>query len=197
MHGDSESAHERRFAEAGRAILTVAGRNALSAASAVVRLRDRSGGRGWHSVVSHSIHRPSHRQLSIICEPYLRTHLSRRYVFLQLENVISKVDGRGFYPPRNSYVNALMSAMTDSLPDRMREKPDVSVVVPVYNAEPTLPELIERLHSVLAGCSRRFEIVLVNDGSFDERWRVIRELTETGTWVRVRDLTRAYGEHTG
>src|SRR5260370_19651752 len=147
MHGDSESAHERRFAEAGRAILTVAGRNALSAASAVVRLRDRSGGRGWHSVVSHSIHRPSHRQLSIICEPYLCTHHSRRYVFLQRENVISKVDGRGFDPPRYADVNALMSAMTDSLTARMREDPAVSVVVPFYNAEPTLTPLIESLHS--------------------------------------------------
>jgi len=88
-----------------------------------------------------------------------------------------------------------MSAMTDSLPDRMREKPDVSVVVPVYNAEPTLPELIERLHSVLAVCSRRFEIVLVNDGSSDESWRVIRELTQKRTWVRGISLARNYGQH--
>src|SRR5260370_7018474 len=110
-----------------------------------------------------------------MCEPYLRTHHSRRYVFLQRENVISKVDGRGFDPPRNADVNALMSAMTDSLPDRMREKPDVSVVVPVYNAEPTLPTLIERLHGVLTVSGRRFALVLVNDASSSERCRVIRE----------------------
>src|SRR5260370_6834940 len=88
-----------------------------------------------------------------------------------------------------------MSAMTNSFPDRMRKKPEVWVVVPVYNAEPTLPELIERLHSVLAVCSRRFEIVLVNDGSSDESWRVIRELTQKRTWVRGISLARNYGQH--
>src|SRR5260370_27079841 len=113
-----------------------------------------------------------------MCEPYLRTHHSRRYVFLQRENVISKVDGRVFDPPRNADVNALMSAMTDSLPDRMREKPDVSVVVPVYNADPTLPTLIERLHGVLTVCGRRFEVVLLNHGSSDESWRVIPQLAQ-------------------
>src|SRR5260370_24043539 len=77
----------------------------------------------------------------------------------------------------------------------MRENPDVWVVLPVYNAEPTLPTLIERLHGVLTVCGRRFEVGLVNDGSSDESWRVIRELAQKHACVRGINLARNYGQH--
>ena len=44
----------------------------------------------------------------------------------------------------------------------------VSVVVPVFNAEATLDELVDRIEASLAG--RDHEIVLVNDGSADGSW---------------------------
>ena len=74
-------------------------------------------------------------------------------------------------------------------------KPDVSVIVPVYNGQQTLPELVQRLGSVLRECCRQFELVMVNDGSSDESWRVICQLAETHAWVRGINLARNYGQH--
>jgi len=71
----------------------------------------------------------------------------------------------------------------------------VSVVVPVYNSEGILPELIARLSSALRELSIRFEVVLVNDGSRDRSWNVICELAEQFDWIRGINLMRNYGQH--
>lgn len=88
--------------------------------------------------------------------------------------------------------------MTDGghLPARVTpERPEVSVVVPVYNGAATLPELVARLGQVLPQCCRRFEVVLVNDGSADDSWQVIRGLAGEQHWVRGINLARNYGQH--
>ena len=52
----------------------------------------------------------------------------------------------------------------------------ISVVVPVYNSELILPALIKRLEPALASLTNKYEVVLVNDGSRDQSWKVIQEL---------------------
>lgn len=71
----------------------------------------------------------------------------------------------------------------------------VSVVVPVYNSEPLLRDLVERVSRALRGTVPVFELVLVNDGSADASWRVITELGEAYPWVRGISLMRNYGQH--
>ena len=71
----------------------------------------------------------------------------------------------------------------------------ISVVVPVYNSEGSLPELIERLEKTLRAASPGFEVVLVNDGSRDRSWDVICEIAQAHDWVRGIDLMRNYGQH--
>jgi undecaprenyl-phosphate 4-deoxy-4-formamido-L-arabinose transferase len=71
----------------------------------------------------------------------------------------------------------------------------ISVVVPVYNSESSLPMLIQRLAPVLASQSSQYEVVLVNDGSRDQSWKVIEELSGSFTWVRGINLMRNYGQH--
>jgi glycosyltransferase involved in cell wall biosynthesis len=73
--------------------------------------------------------------------------------------------------------------------------PGISVVVPVFNSEESLPSLIQRLGEVLARGGEPFEVVLVNDGSRDASWRVILELTGHVAFVRGIDLMRNYGQH--
>lgn len=73
--------------------------------------------------------------------------------------------------------------------------PSVSVVVPVYNSQGTLAELVAGLQAVLPTMAEGFEVILVNDGSRDRSWHVIRELTERYTFVRGIDLMRNYGQH--
>ena len=69
----------------------------------------------------------------------------------------------------------------------------ISVVVPVYNSEHTLRPLVAEVRSALAGLS--FELILVNDGSRDKSWDVIRDLSSECSWIRGFDLMRNYGQH--
>jgi undecaprenyl-phosphate 4-deoxy-4-formamido-L-arabinose transferase len=71
----------------------------------------------------------------------------------------------------------------------------ISVVVPVYNGSDTLPDLVEALESVLPTVADEYELVLVNDGSPDQSWGVIRQLAHQHHWVRGVDLMRNYGQH--
>lgn len=49
----------------------------------------------------------------------------------------------------------------------------LSVVIPVYNSEMSLPELIQRLNTVLPKIAEQYEILMVNDGSKDGSWECI------------------------
>ncbi|HEV2973148.1 MAG TPA: glycosyltransferase family 2 protein [Pirellulales bacterium] len=71
----------------------------------------------------------------------------------------------------------------------------ISVVVPVYNGEGTLAELVERLSTVLPNCATAYEVILVNDGSRDRSWKRVCELAELHSWVRGINLMRNYGQH--
>jgi undecaprenyl-phosphate 4-deoxy-4-formamido-L-arabinose transferase len=71
----------------------------------------------------------------------------------------------------------------------------ISVVVPVYNSELTLPALAERLDAKLRGQVAAMELILVNDGSRDDSWRVVLELAQRYPWVRGINLKRNYGQH--
>lgn len=75
------------------------------------------------------------------------------------------------------------------------ENLSISVVVPVYNSEKSLPELVLRLEPVLFGIADQFELILVNDGSRDQSWDVIKELTSERSWVTGINLVRNFGQH--
>lgn len=72
---------------------------------------------------------------------------------------------------------------------------DISVVVPVYNGEDTLSELISRLDKVLRVTCTRFEVILVNDGSQDHSWDVVCQLAQAHKWVHGINLMRNFGQH--
>lgn len=74
-------------------------------------------------------------------------------------------------------------------------RPGVSVVIPAYRSERSLPPLIERLLPVLDRSGRACEVILVNDGSPDATWRVIERLAERYPQVRGIGLMRNYGQH--
>ncbi|HSB70813.1 MAG TPA: glycosyltransferase [Candidatus Methylomirabilis sp.] len=76
-----------------------------------------------------------------------------------------------------------------------RPEPDVSVVIPVYNEEGNLEPLSERLHRVLTGVGRPFEVIFVDDGSRDRSLEILRRLQEKHKEFRVIQLNRNYGQH--
>jgi glycosyltransferase involved in cell wall biosynthesis len=71
----------------------------------------------------------------------------------------------------------------------------VSVVVPVFNGEQTLEELVRRISAALAPIAPAYEIILVNDGSADGSWSKVLELAATDGTVRGIDLMRNSGQH--
>jgi undecaprenyl-phosphate 4-deoxy-4-formamido-L-arabinose transferase len=71
----------------------------------------------------------------------------------------------------------------------------VSVVVPVYNSEGSLPLLVDRLSQVLEPGRDLGELILVNDESRDRSWNVIQELAARHAWIRGFNLMRNYGQH--
>ncbi|MCI0645230.1 MAG: glycosyltransferase family 2 protein [Chloroflexi bacterium] len=71
----------------------------------------------------------------------------------------------------------------------------ISVVVPVYNSQESLPHLVCRLLEILPTLSWKNEIILVNDGSRDSSWQVVCELAEKYTNVSGINLMRNYGQH--
>ncbi|GGL05668.1 glycosyltransferase family 2 protein [Planomonospora parontospora] len=71
----------------------------------------------------------------------------------------------------------------------------VSVVIPCYRSEITLPPLVTRLVSVLRDMSVRHEVILVVDGSPDDTWKVAESLARRIDAVRAIRLSRNYGQH--
>jgi glycosyltransferase involved in cell wall biosynthesis len=71
----------------------------------------------------------------------------------------------------------------------------ISVVVPVYNSETSLTPLVDRLHDVLPRLAGEWEIILVNDGSGDRSWEVVRALAASHERVRGMNMLRNFGQH--
>jgi undecaprenyl-phosphate 4-deoxy-4-formamido-L-arabinose transferase len=81
------------------------------------------------------------------------------------------------------------------MPDPRDRSPDISVVVPVYNSEQTLDALVARLRAALGATPGALEILLVNDGSRDGSWDVVRRLAAAHSEVRGISLARNHGQH--
>ena len=71
---------------------------------------------------------------------------------------------------------------------------DVSIVVPLYNEEESLPELTAWVARVAETNNYSYEIVLVDDGSIDESWNVIQRLSAENPHIKGIKFQRNYGK---
>ena len=71
---------------------------------------------------------------------------------------------------------------------------DLSVVVPLYNEEESLPYLVEQLTDALRPSGERFELVLVNDGSSDRTAEVLEQLSHEVPELVAVLLRKNYGQ---
>jgi undecaprenyl-phosphate 4-deoxy-4-formamido-L-arabinose transferase len=82
------------------------------------------------------------------------------------------------------------------LPDLTEDdRPDVSLVVPVYNEERTIQEVVEQAVAVLESDSRTFEVIVVDDGSRDGTWAAIERLHAGDARVKAVRFKRNFGQH--
>ncbi len=72
--------------------------------------------------------------------------------------------------------------------------PDISVVVPLYNEEQSLPELTAWIDRVARDHGLSYEIIFVDDGSSDGSWVVIGQLRQQFPAVRAIGFARNYGK---
>lgn len=89
----------------------------------------------------------------------------------------------------------MMTANTESSCASSTTQPGVSVVIPVFNSERTLSDLVRRLKAVLTQQNHPFELILVDDASRDASWQVIEQLCAEHREVRGFRLMRNYGQH--
>jgi len=73
--------------------------------------------------------------------------------------------------------------------------PTISVVSPVFNESLCLDELHRRLTSTLSGLTHSYEIILVDDGSSDDSWARIAELSRRDSHVHGVRFSRNFGHH--
>lgn len=71
---------------------------------------------------------------------------------------------------------------------------DISVIIPLYNEEESLPELEAWIRRVMEEHHFSYEIIMVDDGSKDHSWQVVERLSEQSPNVRGIKFRRNYGK---
>lgn len=71
---------------------------------------------------------------------------------------------------------------------------DISVVIPLYNEEESLPELYKWIEKVMKENNFSYEVIFVNDGSTDHSWDVIEQLQAQSSTVKGIKFRRNYGK---
>ena len=71
---------------------------------------------------------------------------------------------------------------------------DISLVIPLYNEAESLPELTEWITRVMNANKFSYEILFINDGSTDNSWKVIEELSAKDEHIKGVKFRRNYGK---
>jgi len=75
------------------------------------------------------------------------------------------------------------------------QRPLISVVVPLYNAEGCVAPLCQRLTGALHALTAAYEILLIDDRSVDGSWTKAREIAATDGRIKLVRLSRNFGQH--
>ena len=76
----------------------------------------------------------------------------------------------------------------------MTEKLDISVVVPLYNEEESLGELVAWIDRVATTNKLSYEVIMVDDGSSDNSWEVVEKLSAQYSAIHGIRFARNYGK---
>lgn len=79
----------------------------------------------------------------------------------------------------------------------MNEALDISIVIPLFNEEESLPELNEWIEKVMLQHNFSYEVIFVDDGSTDGSWNIIEQLCLKNTAIKGIKFRRNYGKSAG
>lgn len=71
---------------------------------------------------------------------------------------------------------------------------DISVVIPLFNEEESLPELADWIDKVMHENNFSYEIIMIDDGSKDNSWKVVEDLQAKNPLVKGIKFRRNYGK---
>ncbi|MCQ2157866.1 MAG: glycosyltransferase family 2 protein [Bacteroidales bacterium] len=71
---------------------------------------------------------------------------------------------------------------------------DISVIIPLFNEAESLPELVSWIERVMTANQFTYEIIMVDDGSNDGSWTVVRKLSQTNPAIHGISFRRNYGK---
>jgi glycosyltransferase involved in cell wall biosynthesis len=71
---------------------------------------------------------------------------------------------------------------------------DISIVVPLYNEDESLPELMAWINKVCTEHKYAYEVIMVDDGSRDNSWEVVQELSQKFSTIKGIKFQRNYGK---
>jgi glycosyltransferase involved in cell wall biosynthesis len=72
--------------------------------------------------------------------------------------------------------------------------PEVSIVIPIFNEEESIKQLIVRTIAILADCNLSYEVICIDDGSQDKSSQILSELTQKFNTLKAIILRRNYGQ---
>lgn len=73
------------------------------------------------------------------------------------------------------------------------EKPYLSIVIPLYNEEEVIPELVKQLFSVCGTLNKSFEVIFVDDGSKDKTSELLKDAAQKDPKIKVIRFSRNFG----
>jgi glycosyltransferase involved in cell wall biosynthesis len=76
----------------------------------------------------------------------------------------------------------------------MPNEVELSLVVPAFNEQEVVPELLRRVEAALGAGARRFEVIIVDDGSTDQTPRLLQAAMTGRPWLRIIRLARNSGQ---
>jgi glycosyltransferase involved in cell wall biosynthesis len=74
---------------------------------------------------------------------------------------------------------------------------NISVAIPLFNEDESLPELLAWIERVMDENKFTYEVILVDDGSTDNSWKVIEQLSAKNANIRAIKFRRNYGKSAG
>ena len=83
---------------------------------------------------------------------------------------------------------------TNQMSSKMEYTKDLSIVISLYNEEESLPELVSWIEAVMSREGYSYEIIMVDDGSRDASWKIVRELAANNESIRGISFRRNYGK---
>lgn len=73
-------------------------------------------------------------------------------------------------------------------------KPDISIIIPLFNEEESLPELADWIERVCNEHGYLYEVIMIDDGSTDDSWKVVQDLSTQNKNIKGIKFQRNYGK---